>query len=152
MQYIGYLGATVINVVLMLNLLISILGDSYEVFQLERAIVDIKEKARISMELQSIMFWSSKVSLLKCIRLCNTAFQDEEKQDWEGRILFMNKRLDKSIGELTENNKIAETKAADRSISMEGKIMSVEGKITSVEGKMDDLNKKFKIILNIISK
>ena len=32
MQYIGYFGATVINVVLMLNLLISILGNSYEGF------------------------------------------------------------------------------------------------------------------------
>ena len=60
MQYIVYFGATVINVVLMLNLLISILGDSYERFQLEQAIVDIKEKARISMELQSMMFWTNK--------------------------------------------------------------------------------------------
>ena len=30
MPYAGYFGATVINVILMLNLLISILGDSYE--------------------------------------------------------------------------------------------------------------------------
>ena len=59
-QYISYFGATVINVVLMLNLLISILGDSYERFQLEQAIIDIKEKAKISIELQSIMFWNNK--------------------------------------------------------------------------------------------
>ena len=110
MQYIGYFGATVINVVLMLNLLISILGDSYERFQLEQAIVDIKEKARISMELQSMMFWANKQSLLKCIRLCNSAFQDEEEQDWEGRIRFMDKKLDKSIKELIESNKLAEKK------------------------------------------
>ena len=100
MQYIGYFGATVINVVLMLNLLISILGDSYERFQLEQAIVDIKENARISMELQPMMFWTNKHSLLKCIRLCNSAFQDEEEQDWEGRIRFIDKKLDKSIKDL----------------------------------------------------
>ena len=148
MQYIGYFGATVINVVLMLNLLISILGDSYERFQLEQAIVDIKEKARISMELQSMMFWTNKKSLLKCIRLCTSAFQDEEEQDWEGRIRFMDKKLDRSIRELVESNKLAEIKATENSKSietkipkaLEGKFTSVEGKISSVEGKISEIS------------
>ena len=70
--------ATIINVILMLNLLISILGDSYERFQLEDTNVDIKEKARISMELQSMMFWAKYKSHLKYIRLCNYGFQSEE--------------------------------------------------------------------------
>ena len=149
MQYIGYFGATVINVVLMLNLLISILGDSYERFQLEQAIVDIKEKARISMEIQSMMFWTKKESLLKYIRLCSSAFQDEEEQDWEGRIRFMDKKLDKSIKELIESNKSAETKATGSSklieininksnMVLEGKFTSLEGKIALVEGKISD--------------
>ena len=150
LQYIAYFGATVINVVLMLNLLISILGDSYERFQIEQTIVDIKEKARISMELQLMMFWTNKQSVLKYIRLCNSAFQDEDDQDWEGRIRFMDKKLDKSIKELTESNIVAVTKANEgsksieaninkSSISLEGKIQSVESKITSVEGNISDI-------------
>ena len=122
MQYIVYFGATVINVVLMLNLLISILGDSYERFQLEQAIVDIKEKAKISMELQSMMFWSNKQSDLKYIRLCDSAFPDEEEQDWEGRIRFMDKKFDKNIKELIESNKVVETKATENTKSMEKEI------------------------------
>ena len=81
----------------MLNLLISILGDSYERFQLEQAIVDNKEKAKISMELRSMMFWFNKQSLLKCIRLRNSAFQDEDDKNWEGRIRFMDRKFDNSI-------------------------------------------------------
>ena len=152
MQYIAYFGATVINVMLMLNLLISILGDSYERFQLEQAIVDIKEKARISMELQSMMFWTNEQSLLKYIRLCNFAFQDEEEQDWEGRIRFIDRKIDKSIKELIESNKLSDTKviASSKSIEikieegkfplLESKITSMEGKITSVECKICDIS------------
>ena len=144
MQYIGYFGATVINVVLMLNLLISILGDSYERFQVEEAIVDIKEKARISLELQLMMFWANRKSRLKCIRLCISAFQDEDEQDWEGRIRFMDKKLDKSIRELIESNKSAEIKATESIKSVESKVndisISLEKKNTSVEGKISDVN------------
>ena len=158
MQYIVYFGATVINVVLMLNLLISILGDSYERFQLEQNIVDIKEKARISMELQSMMFWASKSSQLKCIRLCSSAFEGEEDQDWEGRIRFMDKKLDKGIRELTESNlaignkinessKLAEVKSDESNKSIENKIDSIESKITdlslSLENKISEISVSF---------
>ena len=143
MQYIGYFGATVINVVLMLNLLISILGDSYERFQLEQAVVDIKEKAKISMDLQSMMFWSNKQSDLKYIRLCDSAFPDEEEQDWEGRIRFMDKKFDKNIKELIESNKVVETKATENTKSMEKEInKSFEGKFTSLEGKIASMESK----------
>ena len=147
LQYIAYFGATVINVVLMLNLLISILGDSYERFQLEQTIVDIKEKARISMELQLMMFWSNKQSLLKHLRLCNSAFQDEDDQDWEGRIRFIDKKLDKSFRELTdklgetrptEDSKSIETSINKSTTSMEGKFSSVESKISDIRTSMDD--------------
>ena len=105
LKYIAYFGATIINVVLMLNLLISILGDSYERFQLEQGVVDIKEKARISLELQSMMFWANKNSPLKYMRLCDVAFQHGEGQDWEGRIRFMDKKLDKNLKELSDRNR-----------------------------------------------
>ena len=148
MQYIGYFGATVVNVVLMLNLLISILADSYERFQLEQVIVDIKEKARISMEMQSMMFWTNKHSPLKYIRLCNSAFNDEEEQDWEGRIRFMDKKLDKSVKDIIESNRASEIKAIESSksiedkidVSLEGKFPSVEGKIKAVEDKISEIS------------
>ena len=154
LQYFAYFGATVINVVLMLNLLISILGDSYERFQLEQSIVDIKEKARISMELQLMMFWVNKQPHLKFIRLCNSAFQDEEDQDWEGRIRFMDKKLDKSIKELIESNTIAGNKANDSSKAIETNINNsstlLEGKITSVEGNISDIRSSLEGNINEI--
>ena len=81
LKYIVYFGVTMINVVLMLNLLISILGDSYHAFQIEQMVVDIHLKAKISRELQTMMFWADNRSILKCIRLCNYAFVEEEDEN-----------------------------------------------------------------------
>ena len=144
MQYMAYCGATVINVVLMLNLLISILGDSYERFQIEQVIVDIKEKARISMELQLMMFWSNKKSLLKCIRLCNYAFQGEEDHDWEGRIRFLDKKLDRNFSGLVKSNEIAEVKASDSSKLIETKIAPLEGRFASIESTIKLVDSKIR--------
>jgi len=79
----------------MLNLLISILGDSYERLQIDQAIVDIKEKARNSRELQQMFFWARRISDAKYMKICTNAFDDQDDQDWEGRMRFMDKRLEK---------------------------------------------------------
>ena len=49
----------------------------------------------------------------------------------------MDKKLDKSIRELVESNKLAEIKASENSKSIEKEIpKALEGKFTSVEGKI----------------
>ena len=68
MTYIVYFGATVVNVILMLNLLISLLGDSYERFQLDQVKIDIREKAKNSLELQLMILWTKKYSNLKYLK------------------------------------------------------------------------------------
>ena len=92
-----------------------------------------------------MMFWSDKNSLLKCIRLCTSPLQYEVEQDCEGRMHFMNKKLDKSVRELIERNKSTEIKATEN-------IKSLEDRFTSVEKKIEDVNQKFPIILSLIYK
>ena len=147
LKYIVYFGVTMINVVLMLNLLISILGDSYHTFQIEQMIVDIHLKAKISRELQTMMFWADNRSILKCIRLCNYAFVEEEDEDWEGRIRYFDKKLDNTTKEITKNiqdgmkkimesNKSAEVTTIENNKLMEVKINSIEAKIESIETRL----------------
>ena len=149
LQCIVYFGATFINVVLMLNLLISILGDSYDKFQMEEVVIDIKEKARISVEIQSMMFWKKKESVLKCLRLCSSGFEEGEEMDWEGKMRFMDKKLERSIKELGDSNKSAIT-------SIETKIKELVDSNKSTIGLMDtkinDINRKIEIILNCVNK
>ena len=103
LEYIVYFAATAVNVILMLNLLISILGDSHERFQMEQPVVNIKEKAEIALELQSMMFWKPRTSELMYLNICNTAFIDQDKEEWDGRVKYIDKKLDKIIKEIGDN-------------------------------------------------
>ena len=146
MQYIVYFAATVFNVILMLNLLISVLGDSYEKFKSDQAIVDIQEKARIAMEYQLMMFWTKRDSPLKYIKLCKSAFEDEEEQDWQGIIRFIDRKLDATSKEFSESNDGIGRSITEASASIEENVKSnitlLDRKMQStIELKMNESNK-----------
>ena len=62
MNYISFVIATVINVIIMLNLLISILGDSFDRFQVSAPEIDFLEMAEALSEFETIMFWKRKMN------------------------------------------------------------------------------------------
>ena len=57
MNYVSFLISTVINVIIMLNLLISILGDSFDRFQVIAPEIDFLEMAQTLTEFETLMFW-----------------------------------------------------------------------------------------------
>lgn len=136
MNYIVYFGASVINVILMLNLLISILGDSYGQTQLEQSIVEVKEKAKNSLELQYMLFWTNRHSDIKYLNICNFGFEDEEAEDWEGQIRYMDKKLGKISpqirsleGKIKEINEVVQAKVGECSSIVMSKSASIKNKI-----------------------
>ena len=167
LNYIVYFGATIVNVVLMLNLLISILGDSYDKFQLEQNIVDIKEKAKNCLEIQYMLFWKSRFSELNYIKVCNVAFKNEEDDDWQGRLKYIDNKLDRIQKEITKNQVNARVKedaefeaneSLGKGLSKMCEIMvsnskllqeikkgqqSLEDRISSIEENVHILNVKF---------
>ena len=98
MDYIVFIGATIINVVLMLNLLISILGDSYERFQTTQVIIDYRERANLIIEILSMKNLKGFKSL-KYLHFCISA---NENDNWEGRIRYMDTKLDKNFKNLAD--------------------------------------------------
>ena len=163
--YIVYLGAIIINVVLVLNMLISILGDSYEQFQMEKPIIDYQEKGNFTYEIQSMLLWKNQESDPSYLHVCASAFADEEGDGWEGRILYMDKKLDKNYNlmqKLTKETSInveskiellepkielLENRLQERIVLIESKLGLVESKLGSVESNM---NQKFEKILTIL--
>ena len=65
-----------------------------------------------------MMTWSKKKSPLKYIILCNYFFKDEEEQYWEGRIRFIDSKIDKNIKELIESNNSIEIKIEKEKLAM----------------------------------
>ena len=86
--YIYFMMASVINVILLLNLLISILGDSFDSFQIDATQIDYLEQAELILEIESLMFWKRNLNERKFMQTCQV-LTVEENQEWEGRSKMM---------------------------------------------------------------
>ena len=155
MDYIVFIGATIINVVLMLNLLISILGDSYERFQLTQVIIDYKERTNLIIEILSMKTLKAFESL-EYVHVCISANENEEDENWEGRIRYMDTKLDKNFKKLTDELIQDKSLFKDKIVSFENKISlsekKIETKISSLETKINSMNETLEAILKLVKK
>ena len=85
LPYTTFMIASLVNVIMMLNLLISILGDSYDKFQANAIELDTRAMAEVILELEEFFTWQdSRVdkNFINVIDVLNT----NKMQTWEGKI------------------------------------------------------------------
>ena len=134
LTYFTALAATVINVVLMLNMLISILGDSYADFSLERNIIDYTEKLQICLEIQKVLFWKRFSTKEKFLHFLPSPFEeDEDQQDWQGKIMHMQKKQERKLDNIHEKISDVETKITTIEDPISKNIEEVSQKVTGIE-------------------
>jgi WD40 repeat protein len=92
--YIYFMMASVINVIIMLNLLISILGDSFDSFQMDAMQIDFLEQAELILEIESLMFWKRDLNERLFLQTCQE-LTVEENQAWEGKVTMIMKSIRK---------------------------------------------------------
>ena len=92
--YVIFLIASIINVIIMLNLLISILGDSFDRFQVSASEIDYMEMVDVIREIETVMVWNRKRSCQKYLVVIDL-IRDNTTADttWEGKI----SRIEKNI-------------------------------------------------------
>lgn len=160
-NYAVFFISSIINVILMLNLLISILGDSYDRFQLEQACIDYKEKAKTVLEFQKLMYWRRAYKGKKYIHACTHSYEDDSSESWEGRIIFMDKKWDSTSKDIKETFSSIESKLATieerienrmtfMEVKIDNKMHEVDSKVSDLSKEMQELNRKFDIILQRI--
>ena len=89
--------ASVINVIIMLNLLISILGDSFDLFQIESEMIDCMEMAESVLEIETLMYWKKDMNQKMHLQICKK-LKAEKNGNWAGKI--------NAIFESVEKNRI----------------------------------------------
>ena len=100
LTYLYFLLTSIINVVIMLNLLISILGDTFDSFQLNYDEVDNFEMAELIHETESIMFFRQSIpAVKKYIQVCQEVIV-KANGNWGGKI----KHVAEMINDLKEDN------------------------------------------------
>lgn len=79
--------AVTISIILMLNMIISILGDSFDEFQLKADIFNYREMAGVIIEIKCLKEWFCKIED-KCeyLHICLNAYEDPVL-GWRGRVL-----------------------------------------------------------------
>ena len=177
LNYAAHLLAIIMNVVLMLNLLISILGDSYEQFQIEKTLIDYREKLEYTLEIQKLIIWKRCPDTSKFLHILTSLIENDEGNDWEGRILYMEQKTDKSLTKLSKNidkklestqqsliesveqelqkleNKMIkiETRLENKIDRIENKLIWIEGKEKEFDNNFQGLDEKLRAILKILS-
>ena len=102
LQYVYSIFSSIINVIIMLNLLISILGDSFDSFQNESQEIDCLEMAELVIELEGLMFWRKNDLHRAYIQKCED-LESSAGSSWEGRLKAMMNAIDRSRKESNEN-------------------------------------------------
>lgn len=100
--YATYLVAAILNVIIMLNMIIALLGDSFDEFQILAKYYDNREMIKVILEVEQIfsLFYMRKEK--KFLHICEN-FYSEEEDMWQGKVVDMRLLIKNSI---EESNKI----------------------------------------------
>jgi peptidoglycan hydrolase CwlO-like protein len=126
--------STILNLILMLNMLISILGDSYDQFTIDKNMIDYRERISLTLEVQTALFWKNQVNQSFFVHFLESQFQNrmQENDDWQGRIMYAEQRQEMRIDEL-----------AKKVDGVQIKIDGVQSKIDrKIDGVKSEINKK----------
>ena len=101
-SYLIFFAATIINVIIMLNLLISILGDSFDRFQISAGEIDYMEMVEVIKEIETLMIWKrhrTDKAYLVVIDLVRDKDASDES-NWEGKITKISRDIRYEISPL----------------------------------------------------
>jgi WD40 repeat protein len=140
---VTFMIAVFLNVILMLNMIISILGDSFDEFQVLQVYYDKKEMCEVILEIEQIFSLFGPKEEKRFIHTCTGFYNENEEGMWQGRVVEVSDVVEKNA-ELTRQN----IKAVDENIkkvekNINEKLSVMEESIKAVEG---NLNKKLALV------
>ena len=117
--------AFMINVIIMLNMIISILGDSFDEFQVLAVYYDCREMVEVILEIEQIFSMFRMIGEKKYLQICVNYYKEEDNI-WQGKVIDMR-------DELLRNNDIIIDQFKERTNNICGKIVSVDVKVEQIE-------------------
>jgi len=97
-QWLCFTAVTLVNIIIMLNLLISILGDAYGKAQELSLVNDTLAQLNLVLEYESLMFWRQNVKNSTVLNIC----QSEERQDEDEERSYFDGHFAKISEQFTE--------------------------------------------------
>ena len=97
LDYVGFFLASIVNVIVMLSLLISILGDSFDRFMLEAVEIDHIEMAEVVYDMELLYFFNKQDARSEFMQICDTLKSSYSIVDWEGSARAIEQNVTKSF-------------------------------------------------------
>jgi len=91
-----FMAAALVNVIIMLNLVVSILGDAFDKFQSIAEAADILGKAEVLYEYERMMWWRRESGRRQFLQICRPEGQSEGVNEWAGKVEEIKKELKKA--------------------------------------------------------
>lgn len=132
-QWVVFFMASIINCIIMLNLLISILGDSYSKVQETLIESDYSQMLDAILELEKLMVWNRNKGVRIYLQICRELEDDDESSALESQVRVLNKKVE-SISFKFEQ-KFKTTEDILREIH--------DNQIKDLNKKVDDISQKF---------
>lgn len=155
LNYISMFLVYVVNIILMLNMLISILGDSFDQFQVDKSYIDYKEKLEICIEIQKTLFWkrtSGRFGYFSAVFQCC----DQDHANWESRIDFVERKQELRIDSLRREVKGgAEGVQKEFQVKfdeMKWKMDGIENNVSGLHERIEGLEDGIKKVLELLDK
>jgi len=150
LQWLCFTSASLVNVIIMLNLLISILGDAYEHSHTYARENDALEMIRIVIEYESMLFWRRDEGIPMVPTLCRVAEGQGNTEEWEGKIHQITKRIK---DELVQNEHYMTTRSAQVKsaiVTLESQVQTVDTALKKVQSKAQVSDRSVKALNHLL--
>lgn len=138
-QWICFILATIINPVIMMNLLISIMGDTHDRVQESKEVADYRELANLILEIEIATIWQRNVTCLQRMHVCREVATKNVGGTWLGKI--------REIKNLVNGIKMNQIKTVDvnnkilaENIMLKDQIGRIEKMLINLKDKLIDSN------------
>jgi WD40 repeat protein len=121
-QYIIFIVASILNLIVMLNLLISILGDSYDKVQLTLVESDYSQKLEVILEIEKMLFFNRNKGTRTYLHKCDVYRNEFSEMEWEGRIRLIQDSMQQVSNLILKSNSHIESLLLNLQRSLEQKI------------------------------
>ncbi|OMJ65966.1 hypothetical protein SteCoe_37360 [Stentor coeruleus] len=149
LRYLTFALAIIINIILMLNMIISILGDSFDEFQIKSEIFNFKEIADFLLEINNIKSLFCSTSSFNYIHVCCDPNIDKS-ETWNGKIIHLKYHID-NLKSHIEINTSKTTEVICKKIQVLSE--SINKDVATAENNViQKIDMKFKALENIVQK
>ncbi|CAG9312019.1 unnamed protein product [Blepharisma stoltei] len=164
-DYAVFLFASVVNLIIMMNILISVIGDTYDRVQEGIIVADRIELLEIIIEGETLAYWNRKNESHSFIQML-TLDKNEEDYTWLGKVREIKARLitlSKTVDQTVEKNdkraekldkNLAKIKASNKSLEERLKVMKKHNKLMeeNFEAFSNKMDEKMRNLEDLLTK